>query len=91
MLRNGKLHSQFGNVEEIGEGGFGKVYKAFERSDNQKKPFAIKVVRMHIKTETKDPVAELYKHKVWKEVDAMIRMKTDNAVQIYSSWFEELN
>lgn len=46
---------------------------------------------MHIRTDTRDPVAELYNHKVWKEVQAMIRMKTANAVTIYSSWFEELN
>ena len=68
VLRTGKLHSQFKGVEEIGEGGFGKVYKAYEKDGNQEKPFAVKVVRMHIKTETKDPVTELYNHKVWKEV-----------------------
>ena len=58
---------KFKKIEEIGQGGFGKVFKVQEK--NNAKPSAVKVVRMHIKAQ--DSMDEVYQHHVYREVKAM--------------------
>jgi serine/threonine protein kinase len=55
---------KFQKVEEIGQGGFGKVYKIVEKKNTR--AFAVKVVRMYIKAQ--DSLNEVYKHHVYREV-----------------------
>ena len=43
-LENGRLSSVFENMELIGKGGFGNVYKARHRLD--KKNYAIKIIKL---------------------------------------------
>lgn len=43
-LENGRLRSVFENMELIGKGGFGNVYKARHRLD--KKNYAIKIIKL---------------------------------------------
>ena len=55
---------RFKKVEEIGQGGFGKVYKVQKK--NNAKPSAVKVVRMHVKAQ--DLLNEVKMHHVYREV-----------------------
>ena len=46
FLDTGRLRKKFKDIEDIGQGGFGKVMKAVYLIDQ--KTYAIKVVRLHI-------------------------------------------
>ena len=47
ILDTGRFKKKFKDIKLIGEGGFGKVYKATNYVD--RKEYAIKVIRLHIK------------------------------------------
>lgn len=67
ILDNGRFKKKFKDRIKIGEGGFGKVYKAKYHVDQ--KVYAIKVVRLHIqKNEKLDPLIEIYQHRVYREL-----------------------
>lgn len=61
------MKKKFWKIEQIGEGGFGKVYKATYHVDQ--KQYAIKVVRLHIlKTKSEDLLNQIYNHRVYREL-----------------------
>ena len=67
ILDNGRFKKKFKDRIKIGEGGFGKVYKAKYHVDQ--KVYAIKVVRLHIlKSDKLDPMIEIYQHKYYREL-----------------------
>ena len=67
ILDTGRLRKKFGEIEKIGEGGFGKVYRGRYHVD--RKQYAIKVVRLHIlKSKEADPIIEIYQHRVYREL-----------------------
>lgn len=67
ILDTGRLKKKFKDINMIGEGGFGKVYSAQYHVDQ--KIYAVKVVRLHItKDESVDPLEEIYKHRVYREL-----------------------
>jgi len=75
---------------QIGQGGFGKVYRAMYHVDQ--KVYAIKVVRLHIlKSKMLDPIIEIYKHRVYRELQTASRITSENIVRYFNSWFEELD
>jgi hypothetical protein len=47
ILDTGRLSKKFKDIDLIGQGGFGKVYRAIYHVDQ--KMYAIKVVRLHIR------------------------------------------
>ena len=65
ILDTGRFKQKFKDMVKIGEGGFGKVYKATYRVDQ--KIYAIKVVRLHIK-KSDNPMEEIYQHNVYREL-----------------------
>lgn len=74
----------------IGEGGFGKVYRAHYHVDQ--KQYAIKVVRLHIIKDRKiDPLEQIYKHRVYSELQMISKISSEYIVRYFSSWFEELD
>lgn len=72
----------------IGQGGFGKVYKACSKNDG--KEYAIKVVRIKVPN-TNDLIADIYGHKALCEFNAAAQLKNPNVVRYYDTWFEELS
>jgi serine/threonine protein kinase len=66
-LDTGRLQKKFKDIDLIGQGGFGKVYRAIYHVDQ--KMYAIKVVRLHIqKSKDIDPMREIYQHRVYREL-----------------------
>ena len=90
VIETGRLRTRFRDIQLIGEGGFGQAYKAYGRKSSARRPFAIKVVRLHV-LKTKNVVVELYNHRVYREVLAMQSVRSKNTVGFLSSWFEELD
>jgi hypothetical protein len=55
------------------------------------KQYAIKVVRLHIRMQKGvDPMTEIYRNRVYTELQAASRITSDNIVRYFNSWFEEL-
>lgn len=53
--------------------------------------YAIKVVRLHIsKDKFVNPLEEIYKHRVYRELQTASKITSDNIVRYFNSWFEEL-
>lgn len=66
-MDTGRLQKKFKDIDLIGQGGFGKVYRAIYHVDQ--KMYAIKVVRLHIqKSKDIDPMREIYQHRVYREL-----------------------
>ena len=90
ILDTGRLKKKFRDIVKIGQGGFGEVFKAINHVDQ--KLYAIKVVRLHIlKSKSIDPMTEIYKHRVYRELQAASRITSDNIVRYFNSWIEELD
>lgn len=90
ILDTGRFKKKFKDIVQIGQGGFGKVYKAINYVDQ--KQYAIKVVRLHIrKSNSINPMTEIYKHRVYRELSTTAKMTSENIVRYYGSWFEELD
>jgi hypothetical protein len=64
ILDTGRFKKKFKNITLIGKGGFGRVYKATNYVD--RKDYAIKVIRLHIKKSSS--VEEIYNHRVYREL-----------------------
>lgn len=90
ILDTGRFQKKFKNIVKIGEGGFGVVYRANYHVDQ--KQYAVKKVRLHIlKSKEIDPMAQIYQHRVYRELQAASRITSENIVRYFNSWFEELN
>jgi len=90
ILDSGRLRKKFKDIKMIGQGGFGKVYKATYHIDQ--KLYAIKVDRIHIsKQRSSDPMAEISKHRMYREIQAASSITSENIVRYFNSWFEELD
>ena len=87
ILDNGRFKQKFADVRQVGEGGFGKVFRAVYQID--RKVYAIKVVRLHFATNA-NPLAAIYKNKVYREIATASQLSSENIVRYYNSWFEEL-
>lgn len=87
ILDTGRFKKKFKDIKLIGEGGFGKVYKATNYVD--RKEYAIKVIRLHIKKQSS--VEEIYNHRVYRELQTTSELDQENIVRYYGSWFEELD
>ena len=74
VIETGRLRTRFRDIQLIGEGGFGKAYKAYGRKSSARRPFAIKVVRLHV-LKTENVVEELYNHRVYREVLGFLRIR----------------
>lgn len=82
FYENGKLQNCFTQVEEIGEGGFGKVYKAMHRLEEH--VYAVKKIEMRVK-KGDDP----RKLPVFREVATMVNMHHNRIVRYITSWVEQ--
>ena len=87
ILDTGRFAKKFSDVRQIGEGGFGKVYKAVYNID--RKAYAIKVVRLHFASSA-NPMDAIYNNKVYREIATASQLSSENIVRYYNSWFEEL-
>jgi hypothetical protein len=38
-----------------------------------------------------DPIIEIYKHRVYRELQTASRITSENIVRYFNSWFEELD
>ncbi|CAG2110230.1 unnamed protein product [Medioppia subpectinata] len=72
-------HAQFENLEEIGRGGFGTVYKVVHKLEDE--VYAIKKLVMNANVEKK-------KQKILKEVKSLAKLDSNFVVKYYNSWLE---
>lgn len=72
--------NEFVEVEQIGKGGFGFVYKARNRLDNNE--YAVKKV-VFPKNFTQNKIA-----KIMREVTLLAKLRHDNVVGYHSAWLE---
>ena len=76
----------FYNMLEIGEGGFGKVYKAHYHLDQQL--YAIKMVKLYV-VMNDDPMQQIYDSKAFKEQQVAKLFTSQYIVRYYNLWYEE--
>ncbi|CAG2104247.1 unnamed protein product, partial [Medioppia subpectinata] len=80
-FHNNHYIDTFDQLEEIGRGGFGTVFKVKHKID--KMFYAIKKVTY---TEISDD--HKHKHRVLKEVKSLVTVRSEYVVQYYSSWLD---
>jgi len=91
LLHTGRYRKQFEELELIGKGGFGSVFKCEDRLEEQ--IYAVKKVRLHLPL-TDDLFLELKRHKIYREVKAMSGssfVELKHTVRFFSSWLEDLS
>ena len=81
FLENGKFESKFEKLEDLGEGGFGQVFKVRHILD--KNIYAIKRVKLHLGMNQK-----LENHKVLREISAMTCLKHKHIIKYATCWLE---
>lgn len=90
ILDTGRLRQKFKDITPIGAGAFGKVYRASYHID--RKQYAIKVVRLHIVQDSEtDVLQQIYQHRVYRELQAVSKITSENTVRYFNSWFEALD
>jgi serine/threonine protein kinase len=77
----GRYLSEFEEIELIGEGGFGKVYKVRHKLDGN--IYAIKKAVVNYE--------DLNDRKILKEVSLLSKLNHPNIVRYYQSWLEDSN
>lgn len=76
-----RLDKNFEEIEKIGQGGFGSVFKAKHRIDSCN--YAIKLIELKIRRSQ-----HLMDHNVIKEVKTMIKLNHKNVVRYITCWFQ---
>lgn len=66
-------------IEELGHGGFGRVYKVKNRVDSRL--YALKKVKL-------DPDNEVLNDKIMREVRLLSRLNHENVIRYYTAWSE---
>ncbi|CAG2106090.1 unnamed protein product [Medioppia subpectinata] len=79
-LNKNYYHEQFEELEKIGRGGFGTVYKVMHKLDGN--VYAIKVISL-IKT------SDEHKYRVLNEVKSLATVRSQYVVQYYNSWLDD--
>lgn len=80
--RNTQRHkTDYEVLEELGSGGFGRVYRVKHRLDGNE--YAMKVVRVSSSTKEME--------KILREVQVLSSIRSDHVVRYYSAWIERGN
>lgn len=78
---NGRFASNFDNIELVGNGGFGHVFKARHKIDDNY--YAVKIIKLYIKeTDNISNIQEV------SEAKTMMKMDQKNIIRYHTSWFE---
>jgi hypothetical protein len=80
-IDEGRLDKTFEDVEKIGQGGFGCVFKARHKIDGSN--YAIKMIELKVYLSQ-----SLMDHKVIKEVKTMMKLNHKNVVRYTTCWFQ---
>jgi serine/threonine protein kinase len=81
FLEDGRFNKSFDKLSFLGKGGFGKVYKAKHKLDEQ--VYAVKVIRF--KYGVKKSVQQ---HKLFREVISMSKLNSKYLLRYYNCWLE---
>ncbi|RDD36693.1 Eukaryotic translation initiation factor 2-alpha kinase 3 [Trichoplax sp. H2] len=79
MIQISRLDSEFELKEKLGRGGYGVVYKAKKKFDDQ--DYALKIVRLPDRDEKRE--------KVLREVKLLAKLDHIGTVRYYNAWVEE--
>lgn len=80
LIKNySRLHQDFIELEKIGEGGFGQVYKMYHKIDSS--IYAIKKIQI-------DSFNKKSFNKILHEVRSIARLNHHNIIRYYNSWIE---
>lgn len=82
FFENNKFQNCFTNVEKIGEGGQGEVFKAMHRLEGHY--YAIKRISLKVKNNE-----DLKKHPVFREVQTMVGLSHQRVVRYFTCWVEQ--
>ena len=83
MLLNGKYSTSFKQLEILGAGGFGVVYKV--KHYLEKQFYAVKIVPLNLSQEA------IQTRLLFREIDAMTRMNDSRVVRYVTCWLESLD
>ena len=81
ILENGRFNKLFEQLEVLGEGGFGKVYKVQNKVDDQ--IYAVKTLHIHLGLDQ-----DIKTHKVFRELFPLLKLDHKNMVRYYTTWVE---
>lgn len=75
----------FDYIEELGEGGCGKVTKVKHKLDGRN--YALKTIAMHLKFDQEEQPL-IAQHPAMKEIQAISKLSHKNIVGYYGCWIE---
>jgi hypothetical protein len=78
----GRFVKNFDEISIIGKGGFGSVFKARHKIDQN--DYAIKIIKLNIQKDEK-----LCDQEVVKEIKTMMKLHSENIVRYITCWFEQ--
>ena len=80
-IDEGRLDKNFEEIEKIGQGGFGCVFKARHKIDGS--CYAVKMIELQVRV-----TQNLMDQKVIKEVKTMMKLNHKNVVRYTTCWFQ---
>jgi len=83
MLLDGKYRTSFKQMEMLGAGGFGMVYKV--KHYLEKQFYAVKIVQLSLSQDA------IQSRRLFREIDAMTRMNDSRVVRYVTCWLESLD